>query len=142
MFKFPHREKKPSVSFYGKPVDIKLTEDKSVTIDDYINCRANSDGFEALYPKLNDEALIAAVQKTLDNCGYKDNIIYEGALQNLLVPELLKRLAQKNLKFLECNVCRCLTCIDMKCKKGSCLKCFKAKPVISDCHGYTDKEEI
>lgn len=91
------KPKTPHVSINGVEVEVKAIPDKSITLEEYKNTRANSDGFEALYPKLNDEALHYVLQKTLDNCGYTSNITYNGVLQNILVPLLLKRLRERNL---------------------------------------------
>jgi predicted nucleic acid-binding Zn ribbon protein len=95
MFKFPVREKNPVVTYNGQEINISEIPDGSLTLDFYQNVRANSDGFEALYPKLNNKALENAVQNNLNNCGYKTNTTYEGSLQNILVPLLLKRLEEK-----------------------------------------------
>jgi len=92
--KFLVKEKNPVVLLYGEEVNILEIPDGTLTLDFYLNTRANSDGFEALYPKLNNEALAHAVQNNLNNCGYKSNTTYEGSLQNILVPLLLKRLEE------------------------------------------------
>jgi hypothetical protein len=93
--KFPVKEKNPVVTYNGQEINITEISEDSLTLDFYQNIRANSDGFEALYPKLNNEALAHAVQNNLNNCGYKTNTTYEGTLQNILVPLLLKRLKEK-----------------------------------------------
>jgi len=92
--KFPVKEKNPRVTLYGEEINILEVQDGTLTLDFYLNARANSDGFEALYPKLNNQSLIHAVQNNLNNCGYITNTTYEGTLQNILVPLLLKRLEE------------------------------------------------
>jgi hypothetical protein len=84
---------KPFVSIDGVEVDIENTQPGSITLEQYRKVRANSPGFDMLYSKLDNEALAEAVRNNLSNCSPKSNVIYEGALQNILVPELIKRLA-------------------------------------------------
>ena len=87
---------KPYVSIDEVEIDIENTPPGSITIEQYRNARANSPGFHLLYTKLNNEALIEATNQNLNNCRYSTYIseaTYEWALQNVLVPELLKRLA-------------------------------------------------
>lgn len=85
---------KPFVSIDGVEIDIENTPDGSITLEQYQNARANSPGFEILYTKLNNEALIAATENNLANCTHPFSPhVYEYTLQNILVPELLKRLA-------------------------------------------------
>ncbi len=75
------------------PADIKPG---TITLDQYHRVRANSPGFEILYSKLDNEALIAAVQNNLANCTYPFSpMVYEYVLQNYLVLELIKRLEAK-----------------------------------------------
>jgi len=75
-------------------IEIEPAELARAVIQFYLNARANSDGFEALYSKLDNQSLIHAVQNNLNNCGYITNTTYEGTLQNILVPLLLKRLEE------------------------------------------------
>ena len=75
-------------------IEIEPAELARAVIQFYLNARANSDGFEALYPKLDNQSLIHAVQNNLNNCGCITNTTYEGTLQNILVPLLLKRLEE------------------------------------------------
>ena len=90
--KFPAKQKNPHITLHGKEIDVNELLDGNLTIDFWKNIRANSDGFEALYPKLNNEALIYAVKHNLDNCSRKESTTYDGTLQNILVPLLLERL--------------------------------------------------
>lgn len=83
----------PYITFDGEEVDINSIPDKSISLEWYKTVRANSEGFRMLYSKLDNEALKHVVEHCLDNCGYKDDITYDGALQVYLVPELLKRIS-------------------------------------------------
>jgi hypothetical protein len=89
---FKKREVDPFVSFDGVEVDVYSLPDQSVTLEQYKTVRANTDGFNLLYTKLNNEALKHAVKNTLANCNRPNEITYDGNLQHNLVPELLKRL--------------------------------------------------
>jgi hypothetical protein len=53
---------KPHVSIDGIEVDLDTFPARSLGIREYKTARANSAGFQALYPKLADEALVAAVE--------------------------------------------------------------------------------
>ncbi|WP_088187565.1 hypothetical protein [Desulfosporosinus sp. FKA] len=84
---------KPFVSIDGIEIDIENTPSGSITLEQYNSARANSPGFHLLYTKLNNEALIEAVKHNLNNCRVNvSESTYEWSLQNILVPELIKRL--------------------------------------------------
>ncbi|MDU0069892.1 MULTISPECIES: hypothetical protein [Bacillus] len=84
------------VEINGERVDVNSLEEGSVTLERYKNTRANSDGFEALYPKLNDEALIHAAKNHIRNIPIKRNpVTYEESLAACIAPELIKRLELK-----------------------------------------------
>jgi len=86
-------EVEPFVSIDGVQIDIESIEPGTITLEQYHKARANSPGFRALYAKLNNEALIEAVKNNLNNCTHQFSpMVYEYALQNYLVPELIKRL--------------------------------------------------
>lgn len=85
-------KKNVTVSLHGKDIRVRDLPNESVTLEDYKAMRMNSDGYEAMIPKLNQETLKYAVQHCLNNCARKDVVSYDGALQELFVPELLKRL--------------------------------------------------
>jgi len=90
----------PFVSIDGVEIDIKNIPPGSITIEQYRNARANSPGFALLYTKLNNEALVEAVESNLNNCRYSTYVseaTYEWSLQNILVPELIKRLKRKDV---------------------------------------------
>jgi hypothetical protein len=93
-FNFNHKRKEidPQVSFNGVDVDVCSLPDQSVTLEQYKTVRANTDGFNILYTKLDNEALRYVVKYTLDNCSRPPEITYDGSLQYNLVPELVKRL--------------------------------------------------
>lgn len=82
----------PFVSFDDVEVDVHSLSDQSVTLEQYKTVRANTDGFNILYTKLDNEALRHVVKYTLNNCSRPPDITYDGSLQYNLVPELLKRL--------------------------------------------------
>lgn len=80
------------VHLNGEDIRVRDLPNQSVTLEEYKGMRMNSDGYEALIPKLNQEALEYAVQHCLNNCSRKNVVTYDGALQELFVPELLKRI--------------------------------------------------
>lgn len=85
------------VSIKGVPIDIASTPDESITLDQWMALRANSAGYEAIYPKLNRAALTYVVEHNLHNCNYPPppEGTYPHVLQTILVPLLLKRLNHK-----------------------------------------------
>ncbi|MCY8126206.1 hypothetical protein MOC32_14910 [Bacillus spizizenii] len=84
------------VEINGERVDVNSLEEGSVTLEQYKNARANSGGFESLYPKLNDEALIHAAKNHIRNILIKTKpVTYEESLAACIVPELIKRLEFK-----------------------------------------------
>ena len=85
-------KRKPSVSIDGIEINLDDVEPGTITLDQYRKVRANTPGYQALYAKLDDEALAEAVRNTLNNCYGASLYTYEEALQKFLVPELLKRL--------------------------------------------------
>lgn len=81
------------VEINGERVGVNYLEEGSVTLEQYKNTRANSDGFEALYLKLNDEVLIYAAKYHLKNIFLKRKpVTYEESLAACMAPELIKRL--------------------------------------------------
>lgn len=73
-------------------ISVDSLEDRSITLEQYRNLRANSDGFTALIPKLNDEALIAHLENNLKNCTrIPKATTYDDILIVSLAPELLSR---------------------------------------------------
>lgn len=85
----------PFVSINGIGVDVEALEDGSVTLDQYKTIRANSDGYQALHKKLDNETLIYATHHYLKNCRQPSPTTYDWALQYDIVPELLLRLENK-----------------------------------------------
>ncbi|MCY8922120.1 hypothetical protein [Bacillus atrophaeus] len=84
------------VEINGERVDVNSLEEGSVTLEQYKNTRANSDGYETLYPKLNDEALILAAKNHIRNIHIKRKpVTYEESLAACIAPELIKRLELK-----------------------------------------------
>lgn len=95
MFKWTKRPEgpKPHVTIHDVEVDARDIPDGTLTPDDWEGVRANTPGFESLYPKLNNEALAYVVEHNLKNCfelGLPGTYPY--ALQHVLIPLLLKRL--------------------------------------------------
>lgn len=84
----------PSVSFNGEQVDITSIPDRSITLDMYLKTeiRANTAGFNALFQKYDNQALIHVTQHYLDNCKRDDDVVYDGAVKNRIVPEMMRRL--------------------------------------------------
>lgn len=94
-FKKYINEIEPFVSIDGVTIDIEAIEPGTITLEQYHKTRTNSPGIKLLYTKLNNEALIHAVNHNLNNCTHHfDPAVYEYALQNYLVPELIKRLEE------------------------------------------------
>ncbi len=86
-------EIEPYLSIDGIEIDINNLQPGSINLEQYRKARANTPGFRLLYSKLNDEALAEAVRHNLANCTHPFSpAVYEYALQNYLVPELIKRL--------------------------------------------------
>lgn len=86
----------PHVTIDGVPVDIEAVEPGTITLEQYRQVRSNAPGFQVLYTKLSNEALIEAVKNNLANCTHPFSpVVYEYVLQNTLVPELIKRLEEK-----------------------------------------------
>lgn len=84
------------VEIDGKRTDVNSLEEGSVTLEQYKSVRANSVGFEALYPKLNDGALTHVAKYHLQNIPVKRKpVTYEESLVACVVPELIKRLESK-----------------------------------------------
>ena len=88
----------PHVSIDGVEVNIDTIEPRSITLDQYKKVRANSPGFRQLYPKLDNETLIYAVEHNLANCSSHphDDCTYDGVLKKILVLELVDRLRGAN----------------------------------------------
>lgn len=94
---FKTRERPPppksDVTIYGVEVDVSLIPDGTLTLHEWEGVRANTAGFHALYPKLNNEALAWVVEYNLKNCfelGQPGT--YPHTLEHILIPLLLKRL--------------------------------------------------
>lgn len=81
-----------TVNVDGVDILVKDIPDKSFTLEMREKTRANTDGWNMLIPKYTNEALIEVTNHTLANCSRFDTITYDGALNALLVPELLRRL--------------------------------------------------
>lgn len=86
MFKTMKEQEEPFVSFDGIEVDLEKLEDGSVDLDTYKTARANGRGFEILYTKLDNEALIYAAKNCVSFCNYYSRGTYESTLHNILVP--------------------------------------------------------
>lgn len=94
---FPRSKKpQPHVTIHDVEVDVTKIPDGTLTPSDWEGVRANTAGFEALYPKLNDEALARVVEYNLSNCfGLGEPGTYPHTLEHILVPLLLKRLRER-----------------------------------------------
>jgi hypothetical protein len=83
----------PHVTIRGEVIDPNVIPDETLTLDDWEGVRANTPGFEALYPKLCNEALAHVVEHNLKNCfGLGEPGTYPYTLEHILIPLLLKRL--------------------------------------------------
>lgn len=86
----------------------KLINRGNITPEEVKTIRANSEEWEELYLAMGDVALLETVTHNLHNCARVDVHCYEKALHEILVPELLKRLARAALPIhmrLECPCC-------------------------------------
>lgn len=81
-----------------KEVHVSKLEDKSVTSEMKSKMRMHSYAQEDLPPKLTDEALIDTVKHYVNNCSRPSYpcTTYNEAVIHSLVPELIKRLEEKN----------------------------------------------
>jgi len=68
--------------------------DRSLTVSDYRETLANTQGFKELIPKLSTPALLYAVRNILENCRYESDATYDGILKSGYVPELIRRLEE------------------------------------------------
>ena len=84
----------PFVSFNRVEIDVDSIPDQSVTLEQYKTVRANTPGFEKLYQKLNPEAFEHVVHHFIANSTRPDPGTYDGAMQYVLIPEMLKRLRE------------------------------------------------
>lgn len=82
----------PHATIDGVLVEFDKIPDRSITMEQWKTVRANTPGFRALYPKLNDEALLDTVQNHLNNISRHDDCTYDYSLAYSLVPEMMKRL--------------------------------------------------
>lgn len=80
----------------GEEKLIKDIPDKSITPAVYRILKTNSVGWRLLIPKYDDEALVLVTQHYLENSGTDSIHTYDGALKGFVVPELLKRLEERN----------------------------------------------
>lgn len=83
------------ITINGEEVDVNSILDSSISLQLYKTIRANSLGFEALIPKLNNETLEYVVEHNLANCSWEPEVTYDYDLKNHLVPELLKRIREQ-----------------------------------------------
>jgi hypothetical protein len=66
--------------------------DGSLTLEEYKLVRTNTDGFRAVLPKLNNEALKYVAQHYVANASRHPRVTYDYAINEDVIPELLKRL--------------------------------------------------
>jgi hypothetical protein len=94
----PKKPDKPSVLFNGEEVDINSIPDGSITLDTYLktDIRANTAGYNALFLKYDNQTLVHVTQTYLDNCMRHDDVVYDGAVKNRIVPEMMRRLLSGN----------------------------------------------
>ncbi|AMM45005.1 hypothetical protein SP15_205 [Bacillus phage SP-15] len=86
-------KEKPHVTINGREVEVDSIPDQSLSLEEYLTVRANSAGFEALYPKLSNKALIHASQNTLKNCKIEpSSATYDYTLKTHIVDQLIGRI--------------------------------------------------
>lgn len=98
-FKIPKKysQFEPEVSFNGEKVNLNEIPDRSITIDFYkeTEIRGNTPGQNELVKKFNNETLVCKIkEQILPYCSMHDDVTYDGALQLIYVPELLKRIEE------------------------------------------------
>lgn len=90
-------EKKYILLDNGEQIHVSSLEDRSVTPEMKATMRMNSFAQDDLPPKLTDEALIETVKHYKNNCSRAKYpcSTYDEALVHILLPELVKRLEEK-----------------------------------------------
>jgi hypothetical protein len=66
--------------------------DGSLTLEEYKLVRSNTEGFRAILPKLNNEALKYVARHYVANARRHPSSTYDYAINEDVIPELLKRL--------------------------------------------------
>lgn len=79
----------PYVEIDGEVIDISTVT--KITVEQYRNMRANTPGFEAIYPKLDNEALIEMTKNNLANCKRETSGTYDNILKSQIVSILIDR---------------------------------------------------
>lgn len=86
------------MSVHVRPeIQALATRRTPVTLEEWRELRVNSYEQELLYPQLDDEAFLYALDNVLLNCSLKSVrrpcVVYDEALQVIFVPELRQRFA-------------------------------------------------
>jgi len=68
----------------------------SVQLHEYLELRLNGHERQFLLPHLSLECLVHVVTYCLSNCQPRSDTTYDGALHKFLVPELLRRLEDRD----------------------------------------------
>jgi hypothetical protein len=84
-----------TITVNGEELLIKDIPDRSFTMEQYRQSRANSIGWKLIISKLDAEAIVHVTEHYLRNCRREDDLIYDGALKNNVLPELLKRIKER-----------------------------------------------
>lgn len=82
----------PSFSINDKEVDLESFPDRSIMLD-LEKTRCNSAGRNIMIIKMDNKSLIDYIYNALENVGirYDQDITYDEAIMNILLPELLDR---------------------------------------------------
>src|SRR5512147_2228443 len=87
-FRIPGREPPPPI----KPEFQALIDRGNVTLAEYEALRGNTWDWEAIVPALDDEALAHVIEHYARNMRPMYRHTYDGAMQAILAPEMVKRL--------------------------------------------------
>ena len=82
----------------GQDIQAMLDRPRQITLAEFNELRMNSWEYEAVLLRLDDEALALAANNTLNNCRVNRQrpcTVYNDALAVVIVPELLRRLAER-----------------------------------------------
>jgi len=87
-FRIPGQEPPPPIN----PEFQRLIERGNVTLAEYKELRGNTRDWEAIVPAIDDEALAHVVEHCAKNMSPAPRVTYDGAMQAVYIPEVIKRL--------------------------------------------------
>ncbi|MDF2615407.1 MAG: hypothetical protein K0Q47_62 [Sedimentibacter sp.] len=96
----------PHASYKGKRIDIDAVPERSITLEEWKDVRANTWGFEKLYSKLSDSAFFDVLDNHLKNSSGKACGTYDYSIENNLIPEMRHRMELYSMKKAFDKTCR------------------------------------